>query len=160
MAFFKSITTSNDLNETEKKFGLNTNISIKSNGNNLLIMGRKTYESIPQKFRPLPDRRNIVLTHNTEYKEKNIEVINDIDHIINNSENDVYKFVTGGSSLYNNFMNFNICTRIYLTEVLGDFGCNVFINKIPQEFIEISCSDWHIENNIKFRFKILEREQK
>ena len=51
--------------EDMKHFKQITSQTVDKNKQNAVIMGRKTWESIPSKFRPLPDRLNVVLTRNT-----------------------------------------------------------------------------------------------
>ena len=51
----------------------------KSGGKNVVVMGRKTWESIPQKFRPLKDRINVVLTSKLYYDPDGAIVINNLD---------------------------------------------------------------------------------
>lgn len=48
-----------------------------------VIMGRVTYESIPKKFRPLPNRQNVVLTNNTSFSEKGVYVAHSLDDALN-----------------------------------------------------------------------------
>ena len=43
-----------------------------------VIMGRKTFESLPTKFRPLPDRRNIVISSNSKMESLGVEVFSDL----------------------------------------------------------------------------------
>jgi len=131
--------------------------------NHAVIMGRKTYESIPKKFRPLPDRLNMVLTSkpsSTYADEGTVEACSNVSTVLGLdllALNRDYNFVAGGATVYNEFMNFRDCVKIYVTEVKGDFDCNIFVDSFPLDFREASCSEWHEENGIQFRFKILER---
>lgn len=75
-----------------------------------VLMGRKTWESIPEKFRPLPNRLNIIITRNLDYKildNKNILVYNDLDLAIkeNNLESQEL-FVIGGGKIYEQTIKF------------------------------------------------------
>ena len=47
-----------------------------------VIMGRKNWESIPKKFRPLPNRKNIVITRNTDFNEDKCKVVNSLEDAI------------------------------------------------------------------------------
>lgn len=82
-----------------------------------VIMGRKTYESL--KIKPLPNRKNIILTSNKHFDAPNCVVIHSIEdcalHLIQNQEN----FVIGGGEIYNLMLPY--CQRIYLTLVHQDF---------------------------------------
>ena len=75
-----------------------------------IIMGRKTWDSLP--FKPLPNRRNIVLT-STEIP--NVEVYNNINDCIKKLEKEsaLKIFVIGGASIYKHF--FNYATHLHIT---------------------------------------------
>lgn len=82
-----------------------------------VIMGRKNYESIPKKFRPLPNRTNIVVTRQTDYEAPGCIVVNSIpqgiDIAIENHEPEV--FIIGGAEIYTQSMA--VANRLYLTEI-------------------------------------------
>ena len=96
--------------------------------NSTVIMGRKTWESIPKKYRPLPKRRNIVLTRNPNYPE-NVEFYANIQEALNSAENDREIFIIGGKSLYDiGLSNKDMIKRIYLCHIPGCYDGDVFIN--------------------------------
>src|SRR5258706_9963657 len=78
-----------------------------------VIMGRKTWESIPQKFKPLPNRRNIVLT-TTISEIPRADVFADLQAAIDSCSTGKI-FICGGSEVYK--MALPIATELYLTEV-------------------------------------------
>ena len=97
----------------------------------IVIMGRKTYESLPVKHRPLKNRLNIVLSRQTNINESNIEhdnlIFTTMDNIYDIIKENIYNddaddqnkkkiFIIGGSEIYNLFMN--QCSIIHITEVL------------------------------------------
>ena len=66
-----------------------------------VLMGRKTWESIPQKYRPLPNRKNIVITKDTTYQvPAGVLVYNDLDQAIHFHKSEDL-FVIGGATIYN-----------------------------------------------------------
>ena len=86
----------------------------------VVIMGRNTFFSIPEKFRPLPGRRNIVLTREKIY---NIECFSGISEMLRALENEQRKiFVIGGASLYNQFFEKNLIDSVELTLLKNDFS--------------------------------------
>ena len=97
----------------------------KGNGNNAVIMGRKTYESIGK---ALPKRKNLVLTRDTSFnKDKNdIYCFSSIESIEENLKTEKYNevWVIGGASLYNSFIT--KVNELYVTEIDGDFDCDTF----------------------------------
>ncbi len=126
---------------------------------NVVIMGRKTWESIPEKFRPLPNRHNIVLTRNSDlvfppgvYKAENLDRA-----LVLASEgalkNDLGKiFVIGGAELFQLAIKHPACRKIYLTRITTTFDCDCFFPPIPPEFKETERSPMHFENNVQFCF--------
>lgn len=100
--------------------------------NNIVIMGRKTFESIGK---PLPNRVNYVISKN--YKELNKEYLYDDDIIFfKNIEDSINyfvdqnkhnkMFVIGGNMLYRYFINNNLYDKIYLTEILNIFNGDTY----------------------------------
>lgn len=82
--------------------------------NGTVIMGRKTYERLPAIHRPLPDRRNIVVS-STLSNIPGVEVYNSIQDVVKAVEDDRSVFVIGGASIYQAF--FQYCNTIYITKV-------------------------------------------
>lgn len=82
--------------------------------NNYIIMGRKTFDSIG---RPLPNRKNIILTRDKEYKKDNCLVIHDVQDVLNFAKSKPHYeiFVIGGAQIYKQFVD--LADRLYITEV-------------------------------------------
>ncbi len=78
---------------------------------NTVIMGRKTFESLPH---ALPDRRNIVITSNKDYKAEGAEVVTGVQEALNTAKDDNI-FIIGGGRIYSEFMKY--ADRLYLTEI-------------------------------------------
>lgn len=81
---------------------------------NTVIMGRKTFESLPH---ALPNRRNIVITQNVNYVADGAEVVGSIEEAIAITENDNV-FIIGGGKIYSAFLE--IADKLYLTEIDGE----------------------------------------
>ena len=77
-----------------------------------VIMGRKTYESISK---PLPGRRNMVVSRNPEWRADGCELFNSLDAVLVSVPVETQAFVIGGASLY--VAALPMADRIYLTEV-------------------------------------------
>nr|AIA16192.1 Dihydrofolate reductase [uncultured bacterium] len=81
------------------------------------IMGRKNYDSIPEKFRPLPNRTNIVVTRQKGFHAAGCIVVNSIEDALgiarNNGEQEA--FIIGGADIYK--LGFGFADRLYLTEI-------------------------------------------
>ena len=94
--------------------------------NHPVIMGRKTYDSIPPKFRPLKDRKNIVLSSSLE-ETPGIYIARSMKEAIELAEGqDTY--VMGGAQVYREF--FNITSRIELTRVERKYDGDAFFPRI------------------------------
>ena len=63
-----------------------------------VIMGRKTWESLPKK--PLPGRRNIILTRQSDYSAEGAEIVNSLHEALKITENET-PFIIGGAEIYN-----------------------------------------------------------
>ena len=87
-----------------------------------VIMGRKTYESFPEKYRPLPNRTNIVITRNNDYKvPEEVLLANSLEKAFEVAENctETQKYIIGGGNIYKQSLPF--CTEIVLTKVHAKF---------------------------------------
>lgn len=82
-----------------------------------VVMGRKTWDSIPERYRPLPGRINVVLSRTTT-KLPGAICISSIDQVLRRGRKEEEIFVIGGGEIYKAFLP--ITDRIYLTEVLAD----------------------------------------
>ncbi len=83
----------------------------------IVVLGRKNYESLPHKFRPLPDRTNAILTRNKGYNADGAIIFHTLADIFEyakkNNEDEL--FIIGGGEIYK--MGLEFCNRIYLTEI-------------------------------------------
>lgn len=98
--------------------------------NHVVIMGRKTWESLPHK--PLKNRTNVVLTSNMKFWDA--IPFSTLDGVLNFFSHTKHVFIIGGSRLYNEVMGKRLATTIYMTRVNGNFDCDTFINEIPKEY--------------------------
>ncbi len=98
--------------------------------NHTVIMGRKTWESLP--IKPLPNRKNIILTRNKEYKNPNALIYNSLEDAIDACKNDEYVFIIGGERVYNDAMKF--ADTIELTRVHDSPKGDRFFPKIDSSW--------------------------
>lgn len=84
-----------------------------------IITGRKNYESIPEKYRPLNDRENIVITRNTDYYAPGAHVCNSIDQAITLARSFGKRkcFIIGGGQIYKECLERNMVDEAYVTWV-------------------------------------------
>ena len=91
-----------------------------------ILTGRKNYESIPEKFRPLPNRTNIVITREKNYAAPGAIVLNSIEagirYALEKGETEL--FIIGGGEIYK--QSIELCNKLYITLVEGDFEADTF----------------------------------
>lgn len=103
---------------------------------NMVVMGRITWESIPENHRPLEGRKNIVITHNKNFKaDDSVEVAYSIEQALRAVDDRVSDiFVIGGAKMYEEFMKRQKIDGIFLTRIKKEFKCDAFFPKIPKSF--------------------------
>ncbi|CAH1212314.1 IS1595 family transposase ISSsu9 [Paenibacillus allorhizoplanae] len=119
-----------------------------------ILMGRKTYESIGK---PLPGRRNVILTQNTAYQAEGCEVIHSVDEAID-AFRDQELFVIGGAEIFKLFASH--VNRMYITYIEDEFEADTFMS-------DLDLSNWTLvsseqgerneKNPYEYYFRIYER---
>lgn len=106
-----------------------------------IITGRKNYESIPEKFRPLPNRTNIVITRQADYNAPGAIIVSSIEEAIEKAKQtgDTEIFIIGGAEIYKEFLRY--ADKIYLTRIYHSFDGDSF-------FPEWNAHEWHETNRI------------
>lgn len=89
-----------------------------------IVMGRKTFESIG---RPLPNRRNIVISRNSEWHHDGVDTANSLDAAIALSHAPEM-FIIGGAEIYR--LSFPIAERLIVTEIAARYHCDTFFPSI------------------------------
>ena len=127
--------------------------------NQIVIMGRKTFKSL--NFKPLKDRINIIITKNQEKikLEYNLfaTTFENLDNILDliNHNNQYKVFVIGGEQIYNLLLD--RCQYIYLTYINKEFEGDTYFNISLDNYELESESQYFIENNNVFNFKIFHK---
>jgi len=119
-----------------------------------IIMGRKTYESVG---RPLPKRRNIIITRQPIAIE-GCEVVNSIEAALTLCADEDEVFIVGGAEVYRQSMH--LTNRIYLTIVHKEFEGDSFFPEIKKEEWKELSREYHQpdeKNPIPYSFITLER---
>ena len=121
-----------------------------------IIMGRKTYDSIG---RPLPNRRNIVITRNAELNLPGTEVTNSLEQALRLCSAEEEVFIIGGAELYKHALE--ATDRIYLTRVHQTYDADTFFPEIaPGTWNETSIENHQPDekNGLAYTFSTLERK--
>ena len=127
---------------------------------NMVVMGRKTWESIPEKYKPLPKRLNVILTKDepnkiSHYGHELVRVISNFEQIFEESilngngngngntpenkekDKDIKPlkinqiFIIGGTNVYQQAILSPYCRFVYITEIYKDFKCDTFFPVLP-----------------------------
>lgn len=132
---------------------------------NVVIMGRKTWESLPTKFRPLAQRINVVLSRNPAIRKdlnlpENVIVADSLDAALMQLDSEELKndidqiYIIGGESIYREAMASSLCAKIYLTQVDTEVpDLDTFFPFIPaHRFKQTMRSAPIVEKDLKYRF--------
>jgi dihydrofolate reductase len=121
-------------------------------------MGRKTWESIPEKFRPLPDRWNIVLSSQSHFLESlpsqvtGAMSLSEAIQTIENSHSPVtIIWMIGGSQVYQEALRLGIVDRVFVTLVHHDPApqCNVFFPTLPPCSLDLTAIPEEFQGDFK-----------
>lgn len=85
-----------------------------------VVMGRKTWDSLPPRFRPLPGRRNVVVTRNTAWQAEGAEVAHSLEAALALAAGSERVFVIGGAELYAAALP--LAQTLLLTEIDASFA--------------------------------------
>lgn len=104
-----------------------------------VIMGRKTFESTGK---PLPRRRNIVVTRKTDYAPEGVEVAGSLETALQMAGGEAEAFIIGGAEICRQALEQDLADRMYLTRIHAVFEGDVF-------FPEVDWADW-VETSAEF----------
>lgn len=120
--------------------------------NNPVVMGRKTYESIG---RPLPNRRNIIITRNTEYSVEGCEIVSSLEEALLLTNNDC--FIIGGGEIYT--QSLEVADKIYLTLVNKEFEGDTTFPNLDDKWAKISRKDFKADDKNEYDYSFIEYER-
>lgn len=122
-----------------------------------VIMGRNTWNSLPR--RPLPKRRNIVLTHDDTFAEEGAEVAHSLQQVLEMVRDEEEAFIMGGAAVYRQFLPF--VNHIYVTWVWQDFDADVYFPVIDMSvFAKVSESEVFVDAESGLRFSYADYQRR
>ena len=122
-----------------------------------VIMGRNTWNSLPR--RPLPKRRNIVLTHDVTFAEEGAEVAHSLQQVLEMVRDEEEAFIMGGAAVYRQLLPF--ANRIYVTWVWQDFDADVYFPVIDMSvFAKVSESEVFVDAESGLRFSYADYQRR
>ena len=100
-----------------------------------VIMGRKTFESLPEEYKPLPNRVNIVLSTDKTYQTNCCIVTDDLKKALRKAGSDKEVFIIGGEQVYKEGLRY--ADKIYVTEVDGEFKGDTYFPILNKTWKEV-----------------------
>lgn len=120
-----------------------------------IIMGRKTFESIG---RPLPGRRNIVITRNSDYTADGIEVVNSLEAALSLVEDVPEVMIIGGEQIFR--LVLPLADRLYITQIANTFEGDTYFPEYEYDgWIQVSARDSvSAPEGYSFQYLVFERK--
>lgn len=122
----------------------------------IVIMGRRNWDSIPLKYRPLPGRLNVVVTRDTTYEQEGCEIFHTIEDAIEhyrNDERDVY--IIGGGQIYKYCIDNGLVDIMYITHIEHNFDGDTFFPEFDEDqWNKEMIMDHAIDDKNAYPFKV------
>ena len=183
MRFYRELTTGHDTSVVHYRFGLTDDSPTRHfksynellgylktmndiptshpNRLNAVIMGRNTWASLPDRFKPLPNRKNLVLsrTPSTLDLPQNVLIAGSLEQALTLLENYAIPniFIIGGGDVFREAIQHPQCQHIYLTEISATLVCDTFFPYWNNRFQERFSGFAVTEHSFRYQFKLLER---
>jgi dihydrofolate reductase len=126
-------------------------------GTNAVIMGRKTYESIPERFRPLRDRRNIVLSRRAGLRLDGAECVATLQEALERAASCPRAFAIGGGEIYR--LCLPHCDELFVTRIDAEFDCDTFFPEYDSAFHLSETQGEGCDGGISYRFERWNRNE-
>lgn len=120
-----------------------------------VIMGRKTWDSLPPRFRPLPGRLNLVLTRQTNWQAEGAEHFTKLDDALARCRDFAEVWVIGGAEIY--ALALPKAQRVVVTEIAQDFEGDAHAPTLGSKWVETAREAHTAASGLPFAFVTLER---
>jgi len=126
-----------------------------------VIMGRKNFESIPHKYRPLPNRTNVVITRKSDYTADGCVVVNSVETALEiaRRNGDTEPFIIGGGEIYKLALEANLVDKIYLTKVHHAYDGDTFFTELGNDWKEVARIDCKADDKHAHAYSFLTFEK-
>jgi dihydrofolate reductase len=106
----------------------------------IVVMGRKNWDSIPLKYRPLSGRENVVLTRNKDFTADDCVVIHELREVWGKYKNEEERtvFIIGGGEIYKLALESDLVSEMYITHISKKYGADTF-------FPDFDLKKWFVE---------------
>ena len=115
-----------------------------------VIMGRRTWESLPPRFRPLPGRRNIVITRQADWSEPGAEKVHSLEHAIALCEPAAHAWVIGGAQVFLHALP--LAQIVEVTEIDTDFEGDTHAPDLGSDWVELTREEHVSSGGLRFAF--------
>ena len=115
-----------------------------------VIMGRKTWDSLPPRFRPLPGRTNIVITRQTSWQETGAHAVTSLTSALELCKASTEVWIIGGAQIYAQAEP--LAQRIEVTEIAQDFDGDAFALTLGADWLETARDNHVSSTGLKFSF--------
>lgn len=147
-----------------------TSVTKNSDCQNAVIMGRKTWDSIPDKYRPLANRFNVVISRQTtNQSDSNTIHFNSVVDAVKTLQSCDFKnietiWVIGGYSIYKEALDNHLCDKLFLTKIQRNFECDVFFPEFSETRYQLILQEnvpcgLQKENGIEYYFRVYEKQK-
>jgi dihydrofolate reductase len=123
-----------------------------------VIMGRKTWESLPPRFRPLPGRRNVVVTRNAGWNSPGGERVSSLQDAVALIAGEPHVWVIGGAEIFAQALP--LAHVIEVTEIERDFDGDVYAPALGPEWIESHRERHHSSTGLDYSFVTYIRKER
>jgi dihydrofolate reductase len=116
-----------------------------------VVMGRRTWDSLPDRFRPLPERRNVVVTRNADWHAEGTERAGSLEEALALLDDDGRIFVIGGAEIYGEALP--LADELFLTEIADDVAGDAFFPDWDRNaFVQASRDERVSDDGVPFAF--------
>jgi dihydrofolate reductase/thymidylate synthase len=132
---------------------------------NAVVMGRKTWETIPPRLRPLARRINVIVSRSPIARPAGVLGAASLEAALALLAEPPHAgglertFVIGGGEIYRIALAHPGCRRVYLTRVEGRFDCDTFFPELGEDWRMVSASERHEEGGVGYVFLVYERRR-
>ena len=121
-----------------------------------VIMGRKTWESLPPAFRPLPGRRNIVVTRQSGWQAPGAEVAHSLEQAQALCQDAERAWIMGGADIYRQALP--LARQVVVTEIDADFAGDAFAPELDDVWQVREAGPWQASSTgLPYRFVVYGR---
>ena len=118
-----------------------------------IIMGRKTFDSIG---RPLPNRRNIVITRDAQWQRESVDAVGSLDAAVALIDGEQASII-GGAQIFRQAMEQDLATRMIVTEIAATFTCDTFFPPLPAGWTETARERHQSAGGLAYSFVTYEK---